>query len=107
MRLKAQGKRGPGRLARAHIARAALVPFRRLAEVQTNLPVAVEVPVVGQADAVLKEMIKVVKAARQKPDKAALAAWWKRIDDWRRNQSDMPIRTEAIRRLVEKALSER
>lgn len=28
----------------------------------------------------------------------------KRIDDWRREQQDMPIRTEAIRRLVEQAL---
>lgn len=29
-----------------------------------------------------------------------------KIDDWRRQQSDMPIRTEAIRRLVEKALDQ-
>ena len=29
----------------------------------------------------------------------------KAIDDWRRNQEDLPGRPEAIRRLVEKALS--
>lgn len=31
----------------------------------------------------------------------------RKIDDWRREQPDMPIRTEAIRRLVEKALDEK
>lgn len=31
----------------------------------------------------------------------------RRIDDWRREQPDMPIRTEAIRRLVEKALDDK
>lgn len=28
-----------------------------------------------------------------------------RLDDWRRNQSDLPTRPEAVRRLVEKAIS--
>ena len=31
-------------------------------------------------------------------------AFLKRLDDWRRNQSDLPNRPEAIRRLVELAL---
>jgi hypothetical protein len=29
------------------------------------------------------------------------------IDDWRRKQPDLPSRTEAIRRLVEKAIEKR
>jgi hypothetical protein len=31
--------------------------------------------------------------------------WLRRIDDWRRQQPDLPGRAEAIRRLVDKALS--
>jgi acetolactate synthase-1/2/3 large subunit len=51
------------------------------ASISKNVPV--EIPVVGEADAVLREMIKQIKAAKKKPDKAALAAWWKQINDWR------------------------
>ncbi len=51
------------------------------ASISKNVPV--EVPIVGSADSVLKEMIKLIKAARQKPDKTALSAWWKKIDEWR------------------------
>jgi hypothetical protein len=32
------------------------------------------------------------------------ADFLKRLDDWRKNQSDVPTRPEAIRRLAEKAL---
>jgi hypothetical protein len=31
----------------------------------------------------------------------------KRLDDWRREQPDLPSRPEALRRLAEKALGER
>ncbi len=31
--------------------------------------------------------------------------WLARVDEWRRSQPDLPSRAEAIRRLVEKALS--
>ncbi|MBI5611651.1 MAG: acetolactate synthase 3 catalytic subunit [Gammaproteobacteria bacterium] len=51
------------------------------ASISKNVPV--EVPIVGAADAVLAEMIKLIKAAKKKPDKDALAAWWKQIDQWR------------------------
>ena len=34
----------------------------------------------------------------------ASKAWIARIDDWRRQQADLPPRGEAIRRLVDKAL---
>jgi hypothetical protein len=30
--------------------------------------------------------------------------WLKRLDDWRRQQSDIPPRAEAIRRLVDQSL---
>lgn len=36
----------------------------------------------------------------------APASWLKRIDDWRRQQPDIPNRSEAIRRLVDLALDE-
>ena len=45
--------------------------------------VRVDVPIVGSVGNVLDEMIKLIKAARKQPDKAALAAWWKQIDQWR------------------------
>ena len=32
------------------------------------------------------------------------AAFLKRVDDWRRKQEDLPNRSEAIRRLVERGL---
>jgi len=51
------------------------------ASISKNVPV--EIPIVGAADSVLKDMIKLVKAAKQKPDKTALAAWWKQIKAWR------------------------
>lgn len=34
----------------------------------------------------------------------AAPSWLQRVDDWRRQQSDIPSRAEAIRRLVDKAL---
>jgi hypothetical protein len=33
--------------------------------------------------------------------------WLATIDDWRRNQPDIPSRAEAVRRLVEKGLKAR
>jgi len=45
--------------------------------------VPVEIPIVGGADAVLREMVDLVKKSKQKPDQKALEAWWARIDDWR------------------------
>jgi len=45
--------------------------------------VRVDVPIVGSVGNVLGEMIKLIKAARKQPDKTALAAWWKQINQWR------------------------
>jgi acetolactate synthase-1/2/3 large subunit len=45
--------------------------------------VRVDVPIVGSVDNVLKEMIKLIKAAKKRPDQVALKSWWKQIDEWR------------------------
>jgi acetolactate synthase-1/2/3 large subunit len=46
-----------------------------------NVPV--EVPIVGSAKSVLQDLIKGVKAAKEKPDAAALKSWWAQINEWR------------------------
>jgi acetolactate synthase-1/2/3 large subunit len=51
------------------------------ASISKNVPV--EIPIVGAADSVLKDMIKLLKGEKKKPEKTALAAWWKQIDEWR------------------------
>ncbi|MHB8535875.1 MAG: acetolactate synthase 3 large subunit [Sulfuricaulis sp.] len=51
------------------------------ASIAKNVPV--EIPIVGGAGAVMRDMIKLIKASKKKPDKTALAAWWKQIDQWR------------------------
>ena len=45
--------------------------------------VRVDIPIVGSVDSVVREMIKQIKAAKSKPDAAALAGWWKQIKHWR------------------------
>ncbi|MFN0161460.1 MAG: acetolactate synthase 3 catalytic subunit [Burkholderiales bacterium] len=45
--------------------------------------VKVDVPIVGDVRDVLQEMLKLIDSSGQKPDAAALADWWKQIDDWR------------------------
>jgi acetolactate synthase-1/2/3 large subunit len=45
--------------------------------------VRVDVPIVGGVKEVLHELLAQIKAAGQRPDPAALAAWWKQIDEWR------------------------
>src|SRR4030066_1100458 len=51
------------------------------ASISKNVPV--EIPIVGTAGSVLKDITKQVKASKTKPDKAALTAWWAQINDWR------------------------
>ncbi len=46
--------------------------------------VRVDVPIVGDVKAVLRDMIKVAKESKHKPDAAALDAWWGRINAWRK-----------------------
>ena len=48
-----------------------------------NKNVAVDVPVVGDAGAVLRALIQAWQAEGTAQDRAALAAWWRQIDEWR------------------------
>ncbi len=45
--------------------------------------VKVDVPIVGSVSDVLDELIKQLKVRKEKPDQAALDAWWAQIDLWR------------------------
>lgn len=45
--------------------------------------VKVDVPIVGDVLDVLKELIKLLKAEKEKPDQIALKEWWKQIELWR------------------------
>jgi acetolactate synthase I/II/III large subunit len=45
--------------------------------------VKVDVPIVGQVEPVLREMIREMDHMQQKPDQEALADWWRQIEEWR------------------------
>lgn len=45
--------------------------------------VKVDIPIVGSVSHVLKELIKLIKASKEKPDNLALKEWWKQINLWR------------------------
>jgi len=45
--------------------------------------VRVDVPIVGEVGQVLDEIIKHIKAGKEKPDEQALKAWWAQIELWR------------------------
>ena len=45
--------------------------------------VKVDIPIVGSVDAVLTEMLRLLKESNSKPDSGALAEWWKQIEEWR------------------------
>jgi len=52
-------------------------------------------------------MIRIVRMENERMQRfemKAPAPWLARIDDWRRQQPDIPSRAEAIRRLVETAI---
>jgi acetolactate synthase I/II/III large subunit len=73
-----------------------------------NKNVRVDVPLVGDAAAVLEALLAGLKARRFKPDREALGQWWKEIEGWRaRNclayrKSDKVIKPQyAIERLYE------
>ncbi len=48
-----------------------------------NKNVPVDIPIVGDVGHVLEDMIKVWKSTARKSDKKSLAAWWKKIEEWR------------------------
>jgi acetolactate synthase-1/2/3 large subunit len=45
--------------------------------------VKVDVPIVGGVNSVVKEMMKQIEDAKEKPDQHALAKWWEQINEWR------------------------
>ncbi|PSJ17196.1 acetolactate synthase 3 catalytic subunit [Nitrosomonas supralitoralis] len=45
--------------------------------------VRVDIPIVGDVLDVLKDLIKLLKTEKDKPDQTALKEWWKQIDLWR------------------------
>ncbi len=46
--------------------------------------VKVDVPIVGYVADVLDEMLKLIESSPQRPDPAALKAWWSEIKEWQR-----------------------
>ncbi len=49
--------------------------------------IMVDVPIVGDCAYVLEDVIKIWKARQTRPDTAALAAWWEKIEAWRQRRS--------------------
>jgi acetolactate synthase-1/2/3 large subunit len=47
--------------------------------------VKVDVPIVGSVRSVLTEILKLIKASTVKPNKEAIAAWWKQIAEWQKS----------------------
>ncbi|MBI2313311.1 MAG: acetolactate synthase 3 catalytic subunit [Betaproteobacteria bacterium] len=45
--------------------------------------VKVDVPIVGNVPDVLEELLKLLKASKEKPDQQALKTWWTQIELWR------------------------
>ncbi len=45
--------------------------------------VKVDLPIVGDVKLVLDELLQMLRGSRQVPDTAAMAAWWKQVDEWR------------------------
>ncbi len=58
--------------------------------------VKVDVPIVGDVKDVLAEMSRQIAAGTQKPDAAALKAWWTQIELWRARDCLKYDRTSAI-----------
>ena len=52
-----------------------------------NKNVAVDVPIVGDAGAILRALLHAWNASPVKQDREAVTAWWRRIDQWRERDS--------------------
>jgi acetolactate synthase I/II/III large subunit len=52
-----------------------------------NKNVQVQIPIVGDAGAVIEQMIKFWKAEKPQPNKAELKPWWDQIEVWRARKS--------------------
>jgi acetolactate synthase-1/2/3 large subunit len=73
-----------------------------------NKNVHADVGIVGDCAHVLEDMVRLWRAGSITPDKKALAAWWKQIDEWRgrkslayRNSKEIIKPQYAIQRLYE------
>ncbi len=73
-----------------------------------NKNVHVDIGIVGDCANVLADMLQVWRSVGARPDRAALAGWWKQIDTWRarkslayRNSDDVIKPQYAIQRLYE------
>jgi len=58
--------------------------------------VKVDVPIVGNVRDVLKEMIKLIQASKERPEQAALKTWWTQIELWRSQNSPSYNRDSAL-----------
>jgi acetolactate synthase-1/2/3 large subunit len=52
-----------------------------------NKNVKADVPIIGDCAHVLEDMLRLWRESTAKPDKKALADWWKQIDKWRARKS--------------------
>jgi len=52
-----------------------------------NKNVRVDIPIIGDVGHILEDMIKIWKSTQASPDKTALKAWWKQIEEWRSKDS--------------------
>ncbi|WP_343312300.1 acetolactate synthase 3 large subunit [Brucella sp. BE17] len=73
-----------------------------------NKNVRVDVPIVGDVEHVLEDIIRQFRASEKKPEKKAMSAWWEQIDRWRARNSlaytpnkDVIMPQYAIQRLYE------
>lgn len=73
-----------------------------------NKNVRVDVPIVGDIAHVLEDMIRLIRGSSRKPDKGAMKAWWKQIEQWRDRNSlaytpnnDIIMPQYAIQRIYE------
>jgi acetolactate synthase-1/2/3 large subunit len=48
--------------------------------------VRVDIPIVGPVKAVLKDMAKLLKEGKKKPNEKALKSWWSQIEQWRKRK---------------------
>ena len=61
-----------------------------------------DVPIVGPVESVLTEMVATLREIGEQPDKAAMDAWWKQIEEWRGRDclkfatSDLVIKPQSV-----------
>jgi acetolactate synthase-1/2/3 large subunit len=73
-----------------------------------NKNVMIDLPIIGDCEHVLKEMVRIWRSKTNQPRTEAIAPWWKQIDQWRgknsfgfKNSSTVIKPQHAIKRLYE------